>query len=158
MRRRLAALALLTLVATAGCGGTTSSGGVPTDPAPPPGLTLRLEPAQAPAGGLFTLRIEGRAAAAIDMSVAADFQRWDGSTWRTEYLLDSFRSGGTGPVVARVGELHFVPDMSLVGTQPLALKVPPVAPGEYRIVKEVTRGRSSARQRMVLYSRLRVVG
>jgi hypothetical protein len=158
MRRQLAALALLTLVVTAGCGGTTPSGAPPTDPAPQPGLMLRLEPAQTRAGGLLVLRIEGQAAAAIEMSVAADFQRWDGSTWRTEYLLDSFGSGDSGPVVARVGELHFVPDMSLVGTQALRLKVPPVAPGEYRIMKEVTRGRPSTRQRMVLYGRLRVVG
>jgi hypothetical protein len=156
MRRRLAAMALLTLVVAAGCGRPTPSGGVPTDPAPPPGLMLRLDPAQAPAGGLFTLRIEGRAAATIDMSVAADFQRWDGSTWRTEYLLDSYGSGDSGPVAAPVGELHFVPDVSLVGARPLPLKVPPVAPGEYRIVKEVSRERLSVRQRIVLYGRLRV--
>jgi hypothetical protein len=54
-------------------------------------------------------------------------------------------------------EEHFHVDIALVGTQPLPLKVPPVEPGEYRIVKEVSQERPVVRRRVVLYGRLRVV-
>ena len=91
------------------------------------------------------------------MSVAADFQRWDGRSWRTEYLLDARDSTTHGPVAVPAGKLHFVIDMALVGTQILQLKVPPVAPGEYRVAKEVTREGSLTRRRVALYGRLRVV-
>ena len=158
MRGQIAAAALtLLLLLVAGCAGSTPSDAAPPDPAPPSGLVLRLEPARVPAGGLVSLSIEGDAAAATDMSVTADFQRWDGRSWRTEYLLDARDSTTHGPVAVPAGELHFVIDMALVGTQILQLKVPPVAPGEYRIAKEVTREGSLTRRRVALYGRLRVV-
>ena len=159
MRRQAAAtpLALLVLV-VAGCAGSKPSDAAPPDPSPPSGLVLRLEPARAPAGGLVSLSIEGEAAAATVMSVAADFQRWDGWSWRTEFLLDAWGSGANRPVAVPAGKQHFVVDIALVGTQLLRLKVPPVEPGEYRIVKEVTREGLPGRQRVVLYGRLRVVG
>jgi hypothetical protein len=158
MRRHAAAAALSVVVLMiAGCAESRPSDAAPPDPAPPSGLVLRLEPARAPAGGLITLSIKGDAAAATDMSVTADFQRWDGRSWRTEYLLDARDSTTHGPVAVPAGEQHFVIDMALVGTQILQLKVPAVAPGEYRIAKEVTREGSLTRQRVALYGRLRVV-
>ena len=98
MRKRSAVAipVLLALAVTAGCTRTANSGAVPADPPPPSGLVLRLEPARAPAGGLVTLRIDGPSAAASTMGVDADFQRWNGSTWRTEYLLDAW---GPAPAV-----------------------------------------------------------
>jgi hypothetical protein len=56
------------------------------------------------------------------------------------------------------GELHFIVDIGLVGTQSLSLKVPPVEPGEYRIAKEVTREGPAAQRQVTLYARLRVTG
>ena len=99
MRRRIAVTALVLLVlVVAGCAGWKPSPAAPPDPSPPSGLRLRLTPAQALAGGLVSLRIEGAGAAATDMSVTADFQRWDGRSWRTEFLLDALgvRSESTG--------------------------------------------------------------
>ena len=64
---------------------------VPPDPPPPSGSGLRLTPAQAPAGGLFSLRIEGDAAEATDTGIIADFQRWGERSWRTEFVLVSQR-------------------------------------------------------------------
>ena len=148
---------LLALAITAGCTRTATSGAVPADPAPPSGLVLRLEPARAPAGGLVTLRIDGPSAAASTMGVDADFQRWNGSTWRTEYILDAWGAGAS-PDAFPAGELHFIVGIGLVGTQPLSLKVPPVEPGEYRIAKEVTRERPAAQRHVTLYARLRVTG
>jgi hypothetical protein len=158
MRRQAAATALVLLVLVgAGCAESKPTQAAPPDPSPPSGLVLRLTPAQAPAGGLISLRIEGAAAAATDMSVTADFQRWDGRSWRTEYLLDAWGSGANRPVAVRAGTQHYHVDLALVGTQPLPLKVPPVEPGEYRIVKEVTQARPVVRHQVVLYGRLRVV-
>jgi hypothetical protein len=156
MRRQAAALALALLVA-AGCAGPEPAAAVPPDPPPPSGLGLRLTPARAPAGGLFSLRIEGEAAAATDMGITADFQRWDGRSWRTEFLLEAGVWDGSRPAVVPADQLHFVPSIGQVGTQPLRLKVPPVEPGEYRIVKEVAQARPVIRDRVVLYGRLRVV-
>jgi hypothetical protein len=149
---------LLALAITAGCTRTATSGAVPADPAPPSGLVLRLEPARAPAGGLVTLRIVGPSAAASAMGVDADFQRWNGSTWRTEYILDAWGAGASRPDAFPAGELHFIVGIGLVGTQPLRLKVPPVEPGEYRIAKEVTREGPAAQRHVTLYARLRVTG
>ena len=156
-RRTAAALVLLSLV-VAGCAGSKPSPAAPPDPSPPAGLRLRLTPDQAPAGGIISLRVEGAAAAATDMGVTADFQRWDGRSWRTEFLLDAWGSGANRPVAVPAGEQHFVVDIALVGTQSLALKVPPVEPGDYRIVKDVTQARPVVRRQVVLYGRLRVVG
>jgi hypothetical protein len=160
MRKRSAVAipVLLALAVTAGCTRTVNSGAVPADPAPPCGLVLRLEPARTPAGGLVTLRIDGPSAAASTMGVDADFQRWNGSTWRTEYLLDAWGAGTSRPDVFPAGELHFIVGIGLVGTQPLSLKVPPVEPGEYRIAKEVTREGPAAQRQVTLYARLRVTG
>jgi hypothetical protein len=149
-------LALLVLV-VAGCAGSESPDAAPPDPSPPAGLLLRLTPARAQAGTLVTLRIEGEAAAATSTGVTADFQRWDGRSWRTEFVLDGWGSGANRPVAVPAGEEHFHVDIGLVGTQPLPLKVPPVEPGEYRIVKEVAQERPVIRRRVVLYGRLRVV-
>ena len=67
-------------------------------------------------------------------------------------------SGPNRPVAVPADTQHYHVDIALVGTQPLQLKVPPVEPGEYRIVKEVTRQRPlSPQQQVVLYGRLRVV-
>ena len=52
---------------------------------------------------------------------------------------------------------HWLSSIAQVGTQPLRLKVPPVEPGDYRIVQEVTQARPVIRDRVVLYGRLRVV-
>jgi hypothetical protein len=113
MRRRTAATALALLVfVVAGCSGSKSSAAAPPDPSPSPGLGLRLTPTQVPAGGLFDLRLEGEEAAASDMSVAADFQRWDGRSWRTEFLLDAWGAGDNRPVAVPAGELHFVVDIA----------------------------------------------
>jgi hypothetical protein len=150
-------LALVVLVG-AGCSGSASPAAAPPDPSPPAGLLLRLTPARAQAGALVTLRIEGEAAAATSTGVTADFQRWDGRTWRTEFVLDAWGSGADRPVAVPAGEEHFHVDIGLVGTRPLPLKVPPVEPGEYRIVKEVAQERPVAHHRIVLYGRLRVVG
>lgn len=156
MRRQTAATALILLVlVVAGC--STPSAAAPPDPSPPSGLGLRLTPARALAGGIISLRIEGAAAAATSMGVTADFQRWDGRSWRTEFLLDAWGSGANRPVAVPAGERHYHVDIALVGTQPLRLKVPPVEPGEYRIVKEVTQERPITWHRVVLYGRLRVV-
>jgi hypothetical protein len=158
MRRQAAAIALtLVVLVLAGCTGPRPSHAAPPDPRPPPGLGLRLEPARTTAGGLVTLSIEGAAAPATSMSVAADFQRWDGRSWRTEYLLDAWGAGADRPVAVPADELHFIVDVGLLGTQVLRLKVPPVEPGEYRIAKEVTRADRPAQGRVVLYGRLRVV-
>jgi hypothetical protein len=158
MPRRIVATALALLVLVgAGCAGVKSSDAVPPDPSPPPGLRLRLTPARAQAGGLVTLRIEGEAAGATSTGVTADFQRWDGRSWRTEFLLDAWGSGASRPSAVPAGEQHFVVGIAQVGTQPLPLKVPPVEPGEYRIVKELTQERPVVRERVVLYGRLRVV-
>jgi hypothetical protein len=159
MRRRTAATVLaLVVLAGGGCSGSATPGAVPPDPSPPAGLLLRLTPARAQAGGLFTLRVEGAAAAATSTGVTADFQRWDGRTWRTEFVLDAWGSGADRPVAVPAGEQHFHVDLAQVGTRPLPLKVPPVEPGEYRIVKAVSQERPVARHRVVLYGRLRVVG
>lgn len=158
MRRRTAATVLVLLaVVVAGCSGSESPDAAPPDPAPPAGLLLRLTPVRAQAGGLVSLRIEGEAAAATSTGVTADFQRWDGRSWRTEFVLDAWGSGADRPVAVPAGEEHFHVDIALVGTQPLPLKVPPVEPGEYRIVKEVSQERTVVRRRVVLYGRLRVV-
>jgi hypothetical protein len=158
MRRWIAATALTLLVlVVAGCAGSKASDAAPPDPSPPSGLGLRLTPAQAPAGGLVTLYVEGEAAAATVTGVTADFQRWDGRSWRTEFLLDAWGSGANRPVAVPAGEEHFHVDIAQVGTQPLLLKVPPVEPGEYRIVKEVSQERPVVRHRVVLYGRLRIV-
>jgi len=155
--RRQAAAALLGLMVVTGCSSSKPSSGLPADPAPPPGLVLRIEPAQARAGDLVTMSIRGRAAATTVMSVAADFQAWDGRGWRTLYLLDSWGTDANEPVAVPAGQRHFVKNIALVATRPLRLKVPPVGPGEYRIVKEATRDRPG-RPRVVIYGRLRVVG
>jgi hypothetical protein len=154
MRRQpaVAILGLVALVLTAGCAGPAASVAAPADPPPPSGLALRLEPARAPAGGHVTLRIDGPSAPATSTGVAAEFQRWNGSTWRTEYLLDAWGSGVDDPDAFPAGERHFVVDIAQVGTRPLPLKVPPVEPGEYRIVKDVTRERPTAQ--VTLYARL----
>jgi len=157
MQRQIAAGLLGLMVATA-CNSSQPSGGLPADPAPPSGLVLRIEPVQARAGNLVTMSIQGQAAATTVMSVAADFQAWDGRSWRTVYLLDAWGSEANEPVAVPAGQRHFVKDIALVGTKLLRLKVPPVGPGEYRIVKEVTREGLPGRQRVVLYGRLRVVG
>ena len=158
MRRWIAATALTLLVlVVAGCAGSKASDAAPPDPSPPSGLGLRLTPAQTPAGGLVTLYVEGEAAAATATGVTADFQRWDGRSWRTEFLLDAWGSGANRPVAVPAGEEHFHVDIAQVGTQPLLFKVPPVEPGEYRIVKEVSQERPVVRRRVVLYGRLRIV-
>jgi hypothetical protein len=158
MPRRIAATALALLVlAGAGCAGVRSPDAVPPDPSPPPGLRLRLTPARAQAGGLVMLRVEGEAAGATSTGVSAKFQRWDGRSWRTEFLLDAWGSGADGSSAIPLGEQHFVVGIAQVGTQPLPLRVPPVEPGEYRIVKEVAQERPVVRDRVVLYGRLRVV-
>jgi hypothetical protein len=155
--RRQAAAALLGLMVATGCSSSEPSGGLPADPAPPPGLMLRIEPVQARAGDLVTMSIQGRAAATSVMSVAADFQAWDGRGWTTLYLLEAWGTDANEPVAVPAGQRHFVRDIAMVATQVLRLKVPPVGPGEYRIVKEATRDRPG-RPRVVLYGRLRVVG
>jgi hypothetical protein len=158
MRRQTAAMALALLVlVAAGCAGSEPAAAVPPDPPPPSGLGLRLTPARAPAGGLFSLRIDGEAAAATDMGITADFQRWDGRSWRTEFVLDAWGSGVSSPAAVPADQLHFLPGIAQLGTRPLRLKVPPVEPGEYRIVKEVTQARPVIRDPVVLYGRLRVV-
>jgi hypothetical protein len=158
MRRQIAATALVLLVlVAAGCAAAKPSTAVPPDPSPPSGLRLRLTPAQAPPGGLVSLRIEGEFAAATDMGVTGDFQRWDGRSWRTEYLLDAWGSGPNRPAAVPAAKQHYHVDIAQVGTQPLPLKVPPVEPGEYRIVKEVTQARPVVRHQIVLYGRLQVV-
>jgi hypothetical protein len=160
MRKRSAVAipVLLALAIMAGCTRTANSRAVPADSAPPSGLVLRLEPGRAPAGGLITLRIDGPSASASTMGVDADFQRWNGSAWRTEYILDAWGAGASHPDVFPAGELHFIVDIGLVGTQPLRLKVPPVEPGEYRIAKGVTRERPAAQRQVTPYARLRVTG
>jgi hypothetical protein len=50
--------------------------------------------------------------------------RWNGSSWRTEYILDAWGAGASHPDVFPAGELHFIVDIGLVGTQPLRLKAP----------------------------------
>jgi hypothetical protein len=156
-RRTATTLLVLLVLVAAGCSGPASADAAPPDPSPPAGLLLRLTPARAQAGGLVTLRIEGQAAAATSTGVTADFQGWDGRSWRTEFVLDAWGSGADRPVAVPAGEEHFHVDIAQVGTQPLPLKVPPVEPGEYRIVKEVTQERPVVRDRVVFYSRLRVV-
>src|SRR4029450_10359616 len=90
-------LALLVLVG-AGCSGSASPDAAPPDPSPPAGLLLRLPPARAQAGGLvMLLRIEGKAAAATSTGVTADFQRWDGRSWRTAFVTDAWGSGAGRP-------------------------------------------------------------
>lgn len=76
----------------------------------------------------------------------------------TEYLLDAWDPGASGPFAVRAGELHFVPDVALGATEPLRLKVPPVEPGEYRIAKDVTREHPATPEQVTLYARLRVTG
>jgi hypothetical protein len=133
-----------------------TQGGPPRDPPSVLGLTMGLDPGRVRAGGLITLTLRGARVHTTITGVDSDFERWDGHRWIKTYTLNV--GGPGGPLAWPVGkEPRFVPDLGLPGDRPKRLRVPPVPPGEYRIVEHVGVQRDiGAPVQGVVYGRLRV--
>jgi hypothetical protein len=122
---------------------------------------MHLDRDRAHPGDIVKMTFRGSGATAMQTSVQAEFQGWDGERWKTLFYLDQTWIPGEQPAVVSVTDKrHTYRAIGLGGMQPLWLKVPSVRPGTYRVAKDVVRvakPRSTGTdQHMTLYSRLKV--
>lgn len=131
-------LLFVCLVALAGCSDDDSAE-TATAPAGPTGsresgLTLALDPATPQAGATIELRVDGPMGVEASYGPDALLERRDGGEWVGSHTLIAAEVGGE-PVP--IGRQVAVPAIGYTGGDALGYALPDVAPGRYRISREV---------------------